>query len=405
MSPSPTVAEELVRISPQGGRIFRSWQILPWLLIALTLCLGANYSFRLLRAETVLGFDQKKKLRPLRVYDRFFSYKHSMTDISIPGTLGPVNLRVYTPIGKKHPMPILLVHGFAPDGNHDGYLNFVAANLSEMGYKVVLPNVPAETQYEMRTSDLTVIADAIRWSANATGEKVSIFGISFGAGLVIPAAVQPSVVGDVKLIFALSGYNSLQSISHYYMHDRVTDPYGVPYPGHPAGPLLIASSYLDELVSPQDLPGVRQELDRLNRDHKRTVREDESANLSAHDMNRQEIDELQSVDTPQMRQLYLNAIKRHQAELDALSPASVLPTLQVPLYVLHGQTDPVFPEGEVEWMRKELAGNPRAHILVTPWIAHAFVGQPATRWQKFRVITFAADLLYQTSRAAPISHR
>src|ERR1039458_1158583 len=228
MSPSPTVAEELVRISPQGDRIFRSWQILPWLLIALTLCLGANYSFRLLRAETVLGFDQKKKLRPLRVYDRFFSYKHSMTDISIPGTLGPVNLRVYTPIGKKHPMPILLVHGFAPDGNHDGYLNFVAANLSEMGYKVVLPNVPAETQYEMRTSDLTVIADAIRWSANATGEKVSIFGISFGAGLVIPAAVQPSVVGDVKLIFALSGYNSLQSISHYYMHDRVTDPSGVP---------------------------------------------------------------------------------------------------------------------------------------------------------------------------------
>ncbi len=405
LSPSRSVAEDSKRASSRAGGLFRPWQLLVWLLVVVTLCLGLNYAFRLARAATVLAFSHGKKPRPLRVYDRFFGYKGTMTDFSIPGTMGPVQMRLYTPIGKKHPLPILIVHGFAPDGNHEAYLNLIAAHFTEMGYAVFLPNIPAETRYEMRPSDMTVIADAIRWSANATGEKVSVFGISFGGGLAIAAAAQPSVVDDVKLIFSLSGYNSLESISHYYMHDRVEDPHGVPYQGRPPGPLLIAYGYLNELVSPQDLPVIRQELDRMNHSHKRTVGEDESITLSPDDAERLTILELQTVDTPHMRQLYLAALERHHVELDSLSPASVLPTLSVPLYVLHGQTDPIFPEGEVEWMRKELAGNPNGHILVTPWISHAFVGQPATSWQKLRVINFAADLLHEASRPAPISHR
>jgi pimeloyl-ACP methyl ester carboxylesterase len=405
LSPSPAVAEDSTRAPSRAGSLFSPLQVVLWLLVAATLCLGLNYAFRLARAATVLGFSHGKKPRPLRFYDRFFGYKCTMADFSIPGTLGPVQLRVYTPIGKKHPLPILLVHGFAPQGNRETYLNLVAGNLTEMGYTVILPNIPAETQYEMRPSDMTVIGDAIHWGALATGEKVSVFGISFGAGLAIAAAAQPSVVGDVKLIFSLSGYNSLDSISHYYMHDRVADPYGVPYPGHPPGPLLIAYGYLSELVPARDFPAIRQELDRMNHNHKRTVGEDESTILPPDDKERQTIDELQTVDTPQMHQHYVDALQRHRVELAALSPASVLPTLRVPLYVLHGRTDPIFPEGEVEWMRKELGGNPNAHILVSPWISHAFVGQPATSWQKVRVISFASQLLYQASLSAPISHR
>jgi pimeloyl-ACP methyl ester carboxylesterase len=376
------------------------WPVLVAALRALTLCFAVNYSFRMLRAAAVLGFMNDKP-RPLRVYDRFFGHRIDIADMSIPGRLGPVKIRVYTPIGVSHPKPILIVHGFAPDGNQDGYLNRVARALTEMGYMVVLPNVPAETKFEMLPSDMVVIDDAIRWSAHASGQRVSVFGISFGAGLCIPAALQPAVDGDVKLIFSLSGYNNLDSIARYYLHDRVNDPSGNPYLGNPAGPLLIVTPYLQELVPPDDLQAIRRELDQLKHVQGRRLTGDDP---SAHHLNeeeRQKLNELETVDTANMHQLYLNTLNRHSAEIAAISPSSVLPRLNVPLYILHGANDPVFPVGEVEWMRLELAGNRNAHILITPWIAHAFVGQPATWWEKLKVINFGSSLLYQASRSAP----
>ena len=366
-------------------------------------CLGITYSFRMLRASFVLGFRNGKP-RPLRIYDRFFGYHAAMSDLSIPGRLGQVLLRVYSPIGDHHPIPILMVHGFAPDGNKDGYLNKVAASLAEMGYMVVLPNVPAETRYEMRASDLTVVADAIHWSAITTGQKVSVFGISFGAGLAIPASVQPTVAGDVKLIFSLSGYNDLNSIGRYYIHDRVDDPNGNPYLGNPPGPLLIVSGYLGELVPPRDLPAMRHQLDLLNSDRDRRVTDDGTTVLHTDAHAQKELDELQTVNTPQIHKLYLDILSRHQAEMAAISPSSVLHNIKVPLFILHGKNDRVFPEGEVEWMRKEVAGNHNVHILVSPWISHAFVDQPATRWEKLRVIYFGCQLLNAASHPSPIAH-
>lgn len=390
-----TIIRQPLRLKPR--------YVLAGIIVALSLCLASTFTFRMLRASYVLGFRNGKP-RPLRIYDRYFGFPVNLADITIPGTLGPVQLRVYTPGGDHHPIPLLMVHGFALSGNRDGYLNKVANSMAQMGYMVILPNIPGETQYQMRPSDMTVIADAICWSAQTTGEKVSVFGISFGAGLAIPAAVQPSVTGDVKLIFALSGYNNLDSIGRYYLHDRVDDPSGNPYLGNPAGPLLIVNGYLGELVPPKDLPAMRRQLDILNADRDRRVIDDGTTLLHPDARAQKELDELQTVHTPQMHQLFIDALTRHRAEMAAISPSSVLRTIQVPIYILHGQNDPVFPEGEVEWMRLELAGNRNAHILVSPWIAHAFVGQPATLWERLRVINFGAQLLYEASRRSPIAH-
>lgn len=212
------------------------------IIVALSLCLAST--FRMLRASYALGF-RNAKARPLRIYDRYFGYHSAMTDLVIPGALGPVQLRVYTPIGDTHPLPI----------NFD-----------------------------------------------------------------------------------------------------------------------------------------------------RTVRDNGTKEIRTNPRDRKKLNELQTADTPQMHQLYLDSLTRHHAEMEAISPISVLHNINVPLYILHGQDDPVFPEGEVEWMRKELAGNRNAHILVSPWIAHAFVGQPATQGERLRVINFGAQLLYEASRPSPIAH-
>jgi pimeloyl-ACP methyl ester carboxylesterase len=365
--------------------------------------LGGCYAFRMLRAASVLHHVIEKPLI-LRAYEHFFGTHFTVLDTSIPGTSGPVQIRIYSPIGVKNPPPIILIHGFARDGNRNDYLNLIASHFASVGFLVVLPTVPGESHDQMVYSDLIVIADTIRWTAHATAQQVAVFGISFGGGLVIPASAQPSVVGDVKLIVSYSGYNSLESIARYYLHDRVNDPNGRPYGGHPLGPLLITSPYLKELVPLRDVPALSSVVARLDQNGGRPLKPNDPAVLALDSDQRQEFYELQTVSTPQMRKLYLNALSRHSAEMATISPSSVVKNLKIPLFVLHGTDDPAFPEGEIEWMRKESAGNPNVHFLVSPWFSHVSVGQPATTCQKLRVINFFAEVFSRVaSKGQPLN--
>jgi len=369
--------------------------------LSVLIAISGIYVFRLIRAVQVFALLQKKP-RPLRIYDRFFGHGPIFTDTTIPGSAGLISVRIYAPANKPDSKPVVMVHGLVPYGNRDGYLDAVAENLAELGYMVVIPNLPAETHFEMRTSDLTVICDAIRWTAKAKQEKVAVLGASFGGGLAIAAALQPSVVQDVKLIFSLSGYYNLDSIARFYIRDPVYDPSGHEYVGDPPGPLLIMAQYLGELVPAKDVKPLEHELNLLKRRQgfQFTDRDPSVARLTED--QRRKLNALQTVGTKEVHQAYMDILKRHSQDIAAMSPSSVLSRLSVPLYVLHGQNDRVLPEGEVEWMRKRLANNPNLHILVTPWIGHATIGQPATLLQKIAVARFGARILKQISMPVPL---
>jgi pimeloyl-ACP methyl ester carboxylesterase len=364
--------------------------------VAVLLAVGGGYSLRMLRAASVLRhFDTKPWV--LGVYEHFFASHFDVSDTSIPGTSGPVELRIYTPIGVKNPAPIVLVHGFARDGNRNAYLSAFASRFASVGFQVFVPTVPAASHDQMLPSDLVVIDDVIRWTAHKTGQQVAVFGISFGAGMVIPAAAQRSVAGDVKMIVSFSGYNDLESIARYYLHERVNDPSGNAYVGQLPGPLFITSPYLKELIPLRDVPAISSAVNRLDDNGGHPLPPDDPALLRLNSDQRQEFDELQKVNTARMRQLYMDALARHSAEMAAISPSSVVKDLRIPLFALHGTNDPTFPEGEIEWMRQEAAGNPNVHIFLSPWFTHVAVGRPATMWEKLRVINFCSHIFSQVA--------
>src|SRR5579871_4952243 len=231
---------------------------------ATVLFLAFVYYFRLVRVSSVLGFKEGDS-RVLRVYNRFLGFHPDLSDTVIPGRLGPIQMRIYTPRGAKNPPPAVLIHGFADKGNREVYLNFVAYQLAGMGFMVTLPTVPSETHQQVRASDLSVIGDSIRWTAERAHQKVSVFGISFSGGLVIPAAAQPAVSPDVKLVFCLSGYDDLDRIAKYFIHESVFDPHGHRYEGNPPGPLVVSSQYLDDLVPPDEAAAVGSAVYAANR--------------------------------------------------------------------------------------------------------------------------------------------
>ena len=276
-------------------------------------------------------------------------------------------------------------------------MSVFASRFASVGFQVFVPTVLGSFRTQMLPSDLVVIDDVIRWTARNTGQQVTVCGVSFGAGMAIPAAAQRSVVGDVKMIVSFSGYNDLGSIARYYLHERVNDPNGNAYVGQLAGPLFITSPYLKELIPLRDVPAISSAVNRLDDNGGHPLPSDDPALLRLNSDQRQEFDELQKVNTARMRQLYLDALVRHSAELAAISPSSVVKDLGIPLFVLHSTNDPTFPEGEIEWMRQEAAGNPNVHIFLSPWFTHVAVGLPATMWEKLRVINFCAHIFSQAA--------
>jgi len=378
----------------RNSRLIRAhFRLFPVAVLAiLFLSLGLDYCFQVLRVASVLRFRQSKS-RTIAAYDRLFNHAVLIQTTSIPGTIAPVNVVVYTPSGVPNPAPIILVHGFATDGNRDPYLNDVAKRMAPMGFLVVVPTIPGESAFKMQTSDLVVIRNTIRWVAKKTGQEVSVLGVSFGAGLVVPAAADPSVIQDVKLIICLSGFNDLESIGRYFIHDPVFDPRGMPYVGNTPGPLLITAPYLDELVDKNDLPDMRLLVNRFFQNGAQPLPPDDPVLSRMSPRKREEYKQLESVQSPEMQERFRRLLSRHKAEFDSLSPSSVLRNLKTPIYILQGASDPVFPSGEGEWMREELKHSPDAHVLITPWISHVFVGAPASRLDHWRTMQFCTSML------------
>lgn len=356
-----------------------------------------SYNYQLLRASVILDHHYEKPI-VLRAYERVLGYKVEVSDFKIPDTRQPIAMRVYTPVGKRNPPPMVLVHGLVAEGNQHIYMNQVAEHLAKVGFLVALPTLPAESRFEMRPSDLAVITDSVRWTAQHTGQKVTLVGNSFSGGLIVPAAADPSIAGDVKLIFCNSGYYNLDSIGRYFIHDRVLDPNGTPYQGDPPGPLLIAAEYLDELVPKEDVPDLAAAIDGYHRNDGFELPTSDPVMARLSPREREEFHQIKTADSPEFQRLYLQVLDRHHNEIAAISPSSVLKDLNIPLYVLHSSADPVFPVGEVEWIRKATEGNPDVHILVSPWLLHVAVGSPATAWQKFQVINFCAKMLQQAAK-------
>ena len=113
---------------------------------------------------------------------------------------------------------------------------------------------------------------------------------------------------------------------------------------------------------------------------------------------RAEFRQIKTAEDQKFKELYRQVLEKHRKEIAAISPSSVLKDLKTPLYVLHSTSDPVFPLGEVEWIRKATEGNPNVHILVSPWVLHVNVGMPATPWQKFLVIRFCSQMLREAAQ-------
>ncbi len=358
----------------------------------------AWYLRSLLRAASVLySFSEKPPPWAVRMYDRYSMYQGRFEDLTVPGAGGEMlSLRVYIPTGLRQAPTIVVIHGATPEGNRTVTLNRLATALARQGFRVVLPTLPQEAEMNIARGDLQVIGDTIQWaSATAGGDKVSVFGISFGGGLTIAAADRPEVKKHLRLIFTISGYNDMNSVAKYYTHVAEAAPDGTPYPanGPLGGAILFIKPYLNEMVPAEDVGPTRVAIQRLFAAGRFPVKMGDPVLEGLTRAQQERFVHLELIDTPEVRAAYRALIARHHDDFLAVSPRPVLPRLDVPLYVLHATMDRSIPEGEVEWMKTEVGRGSESHFLVSPWMQHAKVRNSVPWRERLRVGSFIALVL------------
>ncbi|HEX6772577.1 MAG TPA: alpha/beta hydrolase [Acidobacteriaceae bacterium] len=367
---------------------------LVWLLFVLIFAGATIFGFRMTRAAALIySLTNAPRSAPVKVYSRFFADQSTVSEFWIQGRKSRLRIRMLTPKGAPNAPMIILVHGFVREGAQNPVISALAEGLCKSGLRVVVPYIESEQNFRIEPAAVDEIDDVVRWSAKASGEKVSLFGISYSGGMVVSAAANPGYSDLVKMVFCVSGYNSIDRVGRFYLHDGAAGPDGKPYAVVPdAGALTaMAMQYVDDLVPPEDIQPMLAGLHAIAANRRPAVTGGQSAML----------DDLVHVNTPEMRARYRAVLDRHHAELAYLSPAGRIQQVHASVYVLHGAVDDIIPSTEAEWTQAEASHQRSVKVIITPWMHHAVLAPYVPPQEKVRVVFFVSQMLDEALNRVP----
>jgi pimeloyl-ACP methyl ester carboxylesterase len=115
--------------------------------------------------------------------------------------------------GSRDGAPLVLVHGFAPQGNRDERVLAAAALLARTGFAVAVPTIPGLTQGRLRPHDTEPVIAAL----DLRPGPATLVTVSVGAGPALLAAADPRVRGRVATVVVLGGYASARELVRFFL--------------------------------------------------------------------------------------------------------------------------------------------------------------------------------------------
>jgi pimeloyl-ACP methyl ester carboxylesterase len=207
-------------------------------------------------------------------------------------------------------VPLVLIHGFTPDGKDDARLRQAAGVLARAGFDVAVPTIPGLTRGRLRPLDAEPVVTAISALASERARRVAVVAISVGAGPALLATADPRVRDQVGIALVLGGYASAAELLRFFL----TGDY----------------AWGDERGHVDHDPQIVAMFTEANAD---LVDEPTHQALARHDPAR--IDALLAAPPPELRHL-----------LEALSPERVAADIRAPLVLIHGRGDRAVPYTE-----------------------------------------------------------
>src|SRR5207247_1898017 len=119
----------------------------------------------------------------------------ALTPLPVPGA----SVGRYASAGYSGGAPLVLVHGFAPEGKDDPRVREAAALLARSGFDVAVPAIPGLTLGRLRSDDVAPVVATLA----ARPAPTVVLGVSVGAGPALLAAADPRVRDRVRAVVSL----------------------------------------------------------------------------------------------------------------------------------------------------------------------------------------------------------
>lgn len=247
----------------------------------------------------------------------------------------------YVRPGSRRDVPLVLVHGFTPEGKDDPRVREAAALMARAGFDVAVPAIPGLTRGRLRPEDTEPVVATLA----ARRAPAVVLGVSVGAGPALLAAADPRVRDRVRAAVSLGGYASALEVLRFWL----TGAYAF---GEARGRVVHDPEQVRMFVRANaDLldPAARAELEAA--DPGRAAR-------------------FLAAPTPEL-----------QRYLDSLSPLRVAPDIRARLILVHGRGDRAVPY--TESLRLAAARRERTTLVLVGVLDHV-EGGAAARWQDAR---------------------
>ncbi len=250
---------------------------------------------------------QEGAWRPLGLITR----KPSIEKHIIPSNFDRVlTADLYLPAGRKPRAAFVVFVPFAGGGLQDPRLVNLGMTFSRAGFAVLIPwrDDGAVLQPE-HIEDVIASFLFLQKHPRVNASRVGLFGISYGAGPMVLAAVDPRIQDQVQFLVSFNGYYDIRTAMRF----------------------IVTGEYAFNDVSGHTEP-------------EQWVRDVMRDNLKIRGLPQETIERLMS--EPENFDAILVSHPQFEEELRLLSPATVVDKLKSPLLINHNVDDPAIPYTE-----------------------------------------------------------
>lgn len=303
--------------------------------------------------------------------------------------------------GAERAPALVLLHGVHPRGIDEGRLRAFAHALAASGVDVLTPELSELLAYRIHGGTTRKIRALAAAQARTTGHRAStVLGISFAGGLALMAAGEQRGDAPIGSVVAVGAHHDLLRLCRYYAGEGVRGPGGerADVAPHPYGARVMVREHLDQFFAPDVVPLARRALDSYLRDqHSRARSLAEALPASAQPTMATLLADGRSAE---LAQLLRRAAAAAHRELVQASPQGKLQSVRVPVYLVHGERDPIIPSIETLWLAHELPASSLQRAVVTPLLRHAEFPDAPPLQETWELVTFLRDIR-QTAGGLP----
>lgn len=316
-----------------------------------------------------------------------------------PQTGHPIRARLYAPQNVTSGPGMVLIHGVHRLGMDEPRLMAFARAFSTTGLMVLTPEITELADYHISPQSIQTIGTTTQFLSQKLGQsQVGLMGLSFAGGLALLAAGDARYKSSIQYVVSVGGHHDLARVAQFFATNQIPLPDGriQKLTAHPYGPLIIVYSNLAHFFPPKDLPQAHEIL-KLWLWEQFDQAKQQLPSLSPDSQKKMGLLFEGKID--QFAPELLKEIESLRSDMKLVSPNGHLQAVSVPVFLLHGELDPVIPVAEAKWLIKEIPPNPGNHVLISKCIGHVELqGEPSFS-EVWQLVHFVAEILSRAGKS------